>query len=219
MRSRSMAATFQRNLLLWLPVTLFASYIGTFLICISQSIAAYGGNTCGPRPCDLSVYGASPKNGPQFVTFRTGFTLMGLQLVLLTWARFSPMARGCAFWTKVSCFVTSICCLMVMAYIPYWQSPVHFFGAVFAYVFMGIGASVDATQSVQPYRCARWVILALTTTFFAGWVVSPGLVGYPISILQYIATILPFAYFFTWSIQVANTPKDPTDDNSPSPEG
>lgn len=207
-----MAATLQdhrqRKLLLWLPSTLLASYLLTLLICIPQSIAASGGSPCGPYvPCDVSVYGGFPKDGPQFTTFRLGFTLMGVQLAFLIWARLSSVQpRDSAFVKEASSFVMAICCLLLMAYIPFWKSPLHFLFAILTFVFLGVGQGVDAAHSEPPYKCARQVIFVLTMTCFFGWAVSPLLLGYPISILEYIATILPFAYFLTWSIEVAKSP-------------
>merc|ERR1712012_1107228 len=95
----------------------------------------------------------------------------------------------------------AICCLMLMAYIPFYASPLHFMFAVLTFVFLGIAQGVDAAQAVPPYRCAKWTILVLMLASFFGWVVSPLLVGMPISFLEYIATFLPWIYFLTWTIQ------------------
>merc|ERR1712129_217757 len=148
-------------------------------------------------------------NGPQFMAFRMGFTLMGVQLAILVWARLSTLPRcGCVFVMQASSFVLAIICLLLKAYIPFWKTPLHFLFAILTFVFMGIGQSVDAAQAPPPYKCPRWVILVLTMICFFGWAASPFFLASPLSILEYIATILPFAYFMTWSIQVAKSDRD-----------
>lgn len=204
----------RRRLLLFLPSTLLATYLLTLLICIPQSIAASGGSPCGEFvPCDVSVYGGWPRDGPEFLTFRLGFSLMGMQLALLGWARLSslPASPGCAFCLQASSFVSAICCLLLMAYIPFWQSPLHFLFAVLTFLFLAIAQCVDAAQAVAGFRCARWVILVSTMSCFTGWAVSPIFLGYPLSVLEYIATFLPFGYFLTWSMEVANSTLHPED--------
>uniref|UniRef100_A0A7R9ZUG9 GPI mannosyltransferase 2 n=1 Tax=Pyrodinium bahamense TaxID=73915 RepID=A0A7R9ZUG9_9DINO len=198
----------RRRMLLYLPSTLLATYFLTLLICIQQSIAANGGTPCHKFiPCDVSVYGGLPKYGPEFLTFRLGFTLMGMQLAPLGWARLTslPPSSGCALCTQASAYVLAIFCLMLMAYIPFWQSPLHFLFAVLTFLFLAIAQCADATQAAAGFRCSRCVILVCTMSCFTGWAVSSRFLGYHLSVLEYIATFLPFGYFLTWSVEVANS--------------
>lgn len=204
-----------------LPSIVLAIFSTTLFLVIRQSIDAEGGKSpCGAyAPCDVSVYGGWPKYGPNFMTFRIGLTLMALLLMPMIYARL----RGelscciCAIYAFASLAMIS---LLVMAYVPFWASPIHFIGAAFTFLFLTIAQFIDASLSDGKCACCtgsgaecalkilRFSVATLTIVSFASWMVSPIFTesGMPVSSLEYVAVFMPFVYFLTWTLEEALCP-------------
>lgn len=191
--------------LICLPSSLLVTFAVTLFVCVVQSITEFGGSPCGSHvPCDVSVYGGYPKHGSSTTTFRVGLTLVAVQLIPMIHARSRrwPDDRVAG---RVAVCGLAIISLLLMAYIPFWESPVHFLCAALTFIFLGVAQYMDASGTPGTPRWLKYVrllLIFLTLFFFFGWINSP-LVNDsdPISTMEYIAVFLPFVYFLTWTME------------------
>lgn len=188
---------FARHVVRWVPWGLLGTYVATIVISASISIYLSGGSPCEVPLCDISVYGGWPKDGPELIVFKTGFTLMAVQCVVSACGRY--ILTG--YWCSAPFFALAVVAMLTMAYIPFYASQTHFFAAGATFAFLAVGQALDTClDSGAPgwLRCTRVVLIVCTVGFFGTWFYAEVALGMSWPALEYIASALPFVYFLTW---------------------
>lgn len=196
---------------------------------------------CTEYLCDISAYGGWP-DGREGSVFQTGLSVVSLQLLVLVAGRLALLAAAarpeevnrplvctdaccCCCCGRRPMRLAAVCglvaalCLIPVAFIPFWVSPLHFLSAFLLFGLLFAAQFVDATMQLRmlsrgradescqssPARlslAARLLVLwngvcsGGSILCFVGWIVTQ------LSLLEWVAAVLPFVYFLAWSFQV-----------------
>ena len=128
--------------------------------------------TCRSQLCDISVYGGWFA-GPEHVYFRTGMTVLAVQLLLLLYGRMGllqyvapeELRQPCCcagivvVRNQETCCSPSRCatlfgpvavlCILPMAFIPFYVSMFHFLSAVVTFLTLAIAELADAVVQLR----------------------------------------------------------------------
>eukprot|EP00446_Apocalathium_sp_SHHI-4_P041817 CAMPEP_0177351034 /NCGR_PEP_ID=MMETSP0368-20130122/31631_1 /TAXON_ID=447022 ORGANISM="Scrippsiella hangoei-like, Strain SHHI-4" /NCGR_SAMPLE_ID=MMETSP0368 /ASSEMBLY_ACC=CAM_ASM_000363 /LENGTH=260 /DNA_ID=CAMNT_0018812981 /DNA_START=73 /DNA_END=852 /DNA_ORIENTATION=+ len=202
-RARSKAV--EHELVKWGPLALFLTFALTLGLSAFISIRLSEGSPCGEWLCDISVYGGWPKNGAEQIVFRTGFVLIALQCLVICCGR----CRLIESWTCTIFYGAAIVAMLMMAFIPFYASPVHFYSAAGTFACLALGQWSDATndrRASPSMTTARKAMIIATVTFFGIWFGAENFAEVDWPVLEYMAAFLPFLYFTTWSYQLLTLP-------------
>eukprot|EP00444_Apocalathium_aciculiferum_P006556 CAMPEP_0183412660 /NCGR_PEP_ID=MMETSP0370-20130417/21171_1 /TAXON_ID=268820 /ORGANISM="Peridinium aciculiferum, Strain PAER-2" /LENGTH=268 /DNA_ID=CAMNT_0025595789 /DNA_START=70 /DNA_END=877 /DNA_ORIENTATION=- len=195
----------EHDLVKWGPLSLFLTFALTLGLSAFVSIRLSEGSPCEDWLCDISVYGGSPENGAEQIIFRTGFVLVALQCLVICWGR-------CRLIESFTCSIfygAAIVAMLMMAFIPFYASPVHFYSAAATFACLALGQWSDATndrRASPSMTTARKAMIIATVTFFGIWFGAEIVAEVDWPVLEYIAAFLPFLYFTTWSYQLLTLP-------------